>query len=198
MSENQGEWSRVPQASVSLSLSGTGPGRLTQPLLFHLTHSGVKFHVIHRRGGQGTPTARAPAQPRSGDQLAHSPCLLDEKVLLFMQLVQVSQVPVQQGGLHFFLGCQPQLLLVLALLYSWTLRRKDTCHPCVGAMSPHCTVQNTEVPITLSSPGSVTRSSPGRPSAQPPLGHSPAQPPGPPAPLCLDSKQEKADGDPQA
>ena len=114
-----------------------------------------------RRGGQGTPTARAPAQPGSGDQLAHSPCLLDEKVLLFMQLVQVSQVPVQQGGLHFFLGCQPQLLLVLALLYSWTSCRKDTCHPCVGAMSPRHTVQNTEVPSPCPHPGQL----PGAPQA---------------------------------
>lgn len=73
-----------------------------------------------RIGGQGTPTARAPTQPGAGDQLAHSPCLLDEKVFLFMQLVHLAQVPAQQGGLHFFLGSQPLLLLVLALLYSWT------------------------------------------------------------------------------
>lgn len=108
-----------------------------------------------RSGGQRTPTARAPAQPGAGDQLAHSPCLLDEKVLLFMQLVQVSQAPAHPGGLHFFLGRQPQLLLVLALLYSWTSRGKDTCHPCVGAMSPHRTVQNTEVPSPCPHPGQL-------------------------------------------
>ena len=75
---------------------------------------------LDRSGGQGTPTARAPTQPGAGDRLAHLPCLLDEKVFLFMQLVQVAQVPAQQAGLPFLLSSQPLLLLVLALLYCWT------------------------------------------------------------------------------
>lgn len=69
-------------------------------------------------GGQGTPQ---PGHPHSLGQGTSwpSPCLLDEKVFLFMQLVHLAQVPAQQET-HFFLGSQPLLLLVLALLYSWT------------------------------------------------------------------------------
>ena len=69
---------------------------------------------LDRSGG------RAPTQPGAGDRLAHSPCLLDEKVFLFMQLVQVAQVPAQQAGLPFLLSSHPLFLFVLALLYSWT------------------------------------------------------------------------------
>lgn len=106
-----------------------------------------------------------------------------------MQLVHLAQVPARQG-LHF--SWAVNLCFCLSLLCSIPGLEMGHLLPLCGGHVHSTILSRIQSPLTLSSPGSVTRSFPGRPSA-PSWGHSPAQPLGPPAPS---RRQASLDGDP--